>query len=369
MTPLMDRPRRRAGLLRRASARCSSASIGLAGRQAGAGEDAALRQQERVPGDARPARGRHARDVERRWRRTVAAYLRDGARGGEHRDLRRHRGAVQLQRPGAPLLHAPRRERGRRAGEPPAQGRPARGRATPSPWRSARRSIRSRAATAPAPRSPRSRRGRRCSRRWWPRSTPRTTARGSAAAHAVKAGVRAHAGRGGRGLDGGGAAAASGSSASTACGPRRRGERGADRPDAHDGALGRPTRGWPACRRRARAVAIVPRLGLADRRRRVEALLAVPVATARGPAAAGAVRHRRFDHARAPLRMRKNLRPVIYVTGDVAGTIESPVYAILAMNRKLDTIRVRRRARSRATTRCSPTGSTRPPSSGTASGR
>ncbi|RJX23201.1 MAG: efflux RND transporter permease subunit [Desulfobulbus sp.] len=32
---------------------------------------------------------------------------------------------------------------------------------------------------------------------------------------------------------------------------------------------------------------------------------------------------------------RKNLRPVIYVTGDVAGAAESPVYAILAMNKKL----------------------------------
>ena len=38
--------------------------------------------------------------------------------------------------------------------------------------------------------------------------------------------------------------------------------------------------------------------------------------------------------------MRKDLRPAIYVTGDVAGAIESPVYAILAMNRKLDAIRV-----------------------------
>jgi multidrug efflux pump subunit AcrB len=43
---------------------------------------------------------------------------------------------------------------------------------------------------------------------------------------------------------------------------------------------------------------------------------------------------------RSPLRMRKNLRPVIYVTGDVAGSIESPVYAILAMNKALDTVRV-----------------------------
>ncbi|MEK6200869.1 MAG: efflux RND transporter permease subunit, partial [Desulfobulbaceae bacterium] len=32
---------------------------------------------------------------------------------------------------------------------------------------------------------------------------------------------------------------------------------------------------------------------------------------------------------------RKNLKPVIYVTGDVAGTVESPVYAILEMNKKL----------------------------------
>jgi multidrug efflux pump subunit AcrB len=39
-------------------------------------------------------------------------------------------------------------------------------------------------------------------------------------------------------------------------------------------------------------------------------------------------------------RVRKDLRPAIYVTGDVAGEIESPVYAILEMNRKLDDIRV-----------------------------
>ena len=35
----------------------------------------------------------------------------------------------------------------------------------------------------------------------------------------------------------------------------------------------------------------------------------------------------------------KNLLPVTYVTGDVAGEIESPVYAILAMNRTLASIR------------------------------
>jgi len=32
----------------------------------------------------------------------------------------------------------------------------------------------------------------------------------------------------------------------------------------------------------------------------------------------------------------KNLRRVVYVTGDVAGAIESPVYAILKMNKDLD---------------------------------
>jgi multidrug efflux pump subunit AcrB len=86
------------------------------------------------------------------------------------------------------------------------------------------------------------------------------------------------------------------------------------------------------------AVAIVPRLG-ATNRSSIEALLAVPVATPRGPTPLA-----RFvtvdSTTRSPLRMRKNLRPVIYVTGDVAGSIESPVYAILAMNRALDSVRV-----------------------------
>ena len=36
---------------------------------------------------------------------------------------------------------------------------------------------------------------------------------------------------------------------------------------------------------------------------------------------------------------RKNLRPVVYVTGDVAGEIESPVYAILKMSDAIDKIR------------------------------
>jgi multidrug efflux pump subunit AcrB len=35
---------------------------------------------------------------------------------------------------------------------------------------------------------------------------------------------------------------------------------------------------------------------------------------------------------------RKNLRPVVYVTGDVAGVVESPVYALLQMNQMIDKI-------------------------------
>ncbi|HEX7978107.1 MAG TPA: efflux RND transporter permease subunit [Gemmatimonadaceae bacterium] len=84
--------------------------------------------------------------------------------------------------------------------------------------------------------------------------------------------------------------------------------------------------------------AIVPRLPLADRSS-VNALLTVPVATAAGPQPLA-----RFvtvlDSTRATSRVRKDLRPAIYVTGDVAGAVESPVYAILAMNKKLDAVRV-----------------------------
>lgn len=40
-----------------------------------------------------------------------------------------------------------------------------------------------------------------------------------------------------------------------------------------------------------------------------------------------------------PSLYRKNLRPVIYVTADVAGVVESPVYALLQMNRAIDKIK------------------------------
>jgi multidrug efflux pump subunit AcrB len=85
-------------------------------------------------------------------------------------------------------------------------------------------------------------------------------------------------------------------------------------------------------------IAIVPRLPLTQRST-AEALLAIPVPTATGPEPLG--RFVAVDSTlRDPALYRRDLRPVIYVTGDVAGSIESPVYAILAMNRALDTIRV-----------------------------
>jgi multidrug efflux pump subunit AcrB len=84
--------------------------------------------------------------------------------------------------------------------------------------------------------------------------------------------------------------------------------------------------------------AIVARLPI-EQRSSVDALLSLPIATATGPQPLA-----RFvtvlPSTRESSRMRKDLRPAIYVTGDVAGAIESPVYAIMEMNRKLDAIRV-----------------------------
>ena len=86
------------------------------------------------------------------------------------------------------------------------------------------------------------------------------------------------------------------------------------------------------------ATGIVPRLPLTQRAS-VDALLALPIATATGPQPLA-----RFvtvvNGTRESSRVRKDLRPAIYVTGDVAGAIESPVYAILDMNKAIDAIRV-----------------------------
>ncbi|MGD8281014.1 MAG: efflux RND transporter permease subunit, partial [Gemmatimonadota bacterium] len=59
-------------------------------------------------------------------------------------------------------------------------------------------------------------------------------------------------------------------------------------------------------------------------------LAAVPVSTPQGARRLGSLAT--FDSVAAPTPIfRKNLKPVVYVTGDVAGTLESPAYAMLAM--------------------------------------
>jgi multidrug efflux pump subunit AcrB len=86
------------------------------------------------------------------------------------------------------------------------------------------------------------------------------------------------------------------------------------------------------------ATPIVPRLP-ERARASVEALLAVPVTTMTGPQPLGRF-VRVVDGVRESARMRKDQRPAIYVTGDVADEVEAPVYAILAMNKAIDSIRV-----------------------------
>ena len=188
-----------------------------------------------------------------------------------------------------------------------------------------------------------------------------------AGGRAREGGHASHAGRGGRGLDRRGARRRSGRSAWTGCVPPRPACPVEQVAQVLTMALSGAGAGLASVPTAREGVAIVPRLGLADRSS-VEALLAVPVATPRGPTPLA-----RFvtvdSTTRAPLRMRKNLRPVIYVTGDVAGTIESPVYAILAMNQALDTVRVNGAAISALQRHRARRGSTRRPSSGTASGR
>ena len=103
-------------------------------------------------------------------------------------------------------------------------------------------------------------------------------------------------------------------------------------------ALSGASAGYASSPTAREATEIVPRLPI-NRRSSVEALLALSVPTASGPQPLG-----RFvtvaEGTRESVRLRRNLRPVIYVTGDVAGTVESPVYAIMEMNKKLDEVRV-----------------------------
>jgi multidrug efflux pump subunit AcrB len=80
------------------------------------------------------------------------------------------------------------------------------------------------------------------------------------------------------------------------------------------------------------AVPVMLRLPRAQRRS-VEGLSSIRL-QAQAPVSVGELTWRR-ESVEAPSIYHKNLLPVTYVTGDVAGVVESPVYAILDMNRAL----------------------------------
>jgi multidrug efflux pump subunit AcrB len=85
-------------------------------------------------------------------------------------------------------------------------------------------------------------------------------------------------------------------------------------------------------------VAIVPRLG-SGARSDLAAVLSLPVATPAGPLPLG--QFVTVDSlVRSSAQHSRNLRPLVYVTADVADEIESPVYAILAMNKAIDSVRI-----------------------------
>jgi multidrug efflux pump subunit AcrB len=88
----------------------------------------------------------------------------------------------------------------------------------------------------------------------------------------------------------------------------------------------------------AEPVMIELRMPLADRSS-VQALQAVRIAS-RGGALVPLSELVTVHETEQPVsRHRKNLRPVVYVTGDVAGTEESPVYAIMALAEKIEKLK------------------------------
>ncbi|HET7784710.1 MAG TPA: efflux RND transporter permease subunit [Myxococcales bacterium] len=92
--------------------------------------------------------------------------------------------------------------------------------------------------------------------------------------------------------------------------------------------------------RGAAQVPVVLQLPLGDRTR-IETLLALTVPGARGPVPLSElVRAEEGRENRALFH--KNLKPVSYVFGDLAGTVESPVYALSALNEKLAPLRSER---------------------------
>lgn len=79
-------------------------------------------------------------------------------------------------------------------------------------------------------------------------------------------------------------------------------------------------------------------------RARVDSLLNISLRPQNDPAAALVSLRELVKVSSVPVAQplyRKNLKPLIYVTGDVAGSVESPVYAIFAMNRELQKLQTK----------------------------
>lgn len=75
-----------------------------------------------------------------------------------------------------------------------------------------------------------------------------------------------------------------------------------------------------------------------EQRARVESILNISLRSEMNPAAPMVPLRELVKVSEVPVKQpiyRKNLKPVIYVTGDVADVVESPVYAILDMNKKI----------------------------------
>jgi multidrug efflux pump subunit AcrB len=87
------------------------------------------------------------------------------------------------------------------------------------------------------------------------------------------------------------------------------------------------------------AVPVRVRLSAADRASR-ERRLALRVDSPRGGQVGMAELARVERVSEPPALMRKDLKPVVYVMGDLAGEKESPVYAILALDEKLDALKL-----------------------------
>ena len=306
----------------------------------GEGEDAAVRQQERVPDHPQHARRQRAgahrpgrpRDRRRRARR---------AGGDGLPDLRRRRRPLQLQRPGAPLLHAPRRPHRRLAGQPRFQERAQ----SPEPrHRQTRPPARRRKSppnTAPASPSPKSRPGPPVLQtlvaevygpneesRLRPGPTRSSTSSTTPRAWWTPTGI------------------------SRPTRPRRGSSWTRKRPPSTASA----TRAIAQTLQMAVGGAAVDLLHLPREKEDVQIVVRLPQSLRTSPEDLLALRVRGANPAGAlvPLRelvkvepglvdksiYHKNLMPVTYVIGDVAGVVESPVYAILKMNealRALDT--------------------------------